>query len=350
MASTRSTPAVAEALITHRLCPDTPQWRGAISIVTMLSCMMVGPCLPFLAVALYATDRTVAGGLLATVIALSYPIAFQSPKWCRFYLESAGWFRKGVFLHFEPRAVEAVKENASLWCMHPHGTAMGFGFSLNGAIRLRADDDARYMPAGFADALAEDRKRSCDGVMAPVLFRIPFLRNALFGFGCCTHATKAGMFSLFKKGRDFGILPGGMEEVALYREGTDRVFLRTRAGFVKYALQHGYLLQPAYTFGESDLYSSLQHPLYRAFCLFTLRRFGFVVPCFWGPRMWCPLLPRDDIPLNTVVGRPVLLPKTPNPTNEDVAKWHAAYIAAIQGLFDTYKARFGYADRVLDVQ
>ena len=81
------------------------------------------------------------------------------------------------------------------------------------------------------------------------------------------------------------------DPVALGRR--DRVFIRKRAGFIKYALQHGYNLQPAFTFGESDIYASLQHPLYRRLCLFTLKHAGFVIPVFWGPRWYCPLLPRD---------------------------------------------------------
>ena len=104
-----------------------------------------------------------------------------------------------------------------------------------------------------------------------------------------------------------------------------------------------------YTFGESDLYRSLRHPLYRKLCHFTLSKGGFVVPCFWGPRWWCPLLPRDDVPLHTVIAEPVQLPLIPNPTNEDVAHWHAKYVAAVVAIYDGHKVRFGYGDRVLEV-
>jgi 2-acylglycerol O-acyltransferase 2 len=47
------------------------------------------------------------------------------------------------------------------------------------------------------------------------------------------------MHGLFRKKVDFGILPGGMEEVAMYTKGRERVYLKHRAGFIKYALQHG---------------------------------------------------------------------------------------------------------------
>ena len=109
------------------------------------------------------------------------------------------------------------------------------------------------------------------------------------------------------------------------------------------------MLQPIYTFGECDLYTSLQHPLYRKLCMLTLRHGGFVVPVFWGPRWWAPLLPRSDVAVHTVVGAPVQLPRVPEPTNEEVALWHGRYVAAVRELFDTHKARFGYSERELEV-
>lgn len=64
---------------------------------------------------------------------------------------------------------------------------------------------------------------------------------------------------------------------------------------------------------------------------------------------WAPFLPRSDIPLHTVVGSPLQLPLIPDPTAEDVAFWHKAYIKALTEIFDTYKGRFGYGDRSLEV-
>jgi hypothetical protein len=43
--------------------------------------------------------------------------------------------------------------------------------------------------------------------------------------------------------------------------------------------------------------------------MWMLKRLGFVIPVFWGHLWWMLLLPRSDIPLHTVVGAPLQLPK-----------------------------------------
>jgi len=40
----------------------------------------------------------------------------------------------------------------------------------------------------------------------------------------------------------FGILPGGSEEIIITERGKENVFIKNRAGFIKYALQHGYTI------------------------------------------------------------------------------------------------------------
>lgn len=343
-------------LISHQLPPTNPTaWdrvRGALVITSVLGCMVLGPLVPLVligSVVFYAASLPVVATVAALVVA-SMVFARHSPSWCRWHLQSAGYFTQGVFLHMEKRSCAAMTQaKGSMWCMHPHGTSLGFGFSLNGAVRFRANDDARFVPPTLVQSISQDRLRNTNGVMAPILFMVPLIRNMLMAFGCCTPATKTGMKGLLASQVDFGILPGGMEEVALYTHGQERVYLSGRAGFIKYALQFGYLVQPAYTFGECDLYQSMTTGA--TLRLWMQKHLGFIVPFFWGPYygLLMPWLPRSDIAIHTVLGAPLQLPHIPEPTTDQVKKYHQLYIEALTELFDTHKARFGYGERNLQV-
>ena len=344
-----SAAAAASPTLVHHQLPSHGLLLGALAITSIFVCMILGPMIPGIIVLLFWFGYWKVALALTIGTVLSMVTARHSKTWCRFYTLAAGWFRPGVHIHMERRALEAIAASPSMWCMHPHGTSIGFGFSLNGAVRLRTEDEATYLPSEFVESIPIERCRKADGVQAPILFKIPLMRSALLGFGCCTPATKKDMARLFTKNIDFGILPGGMEEVALFTKGRERVFLKKRAGFIKYALQYGYLVQPAYTFGESDLYTSLQAG--QGARMWMLKKLGFVLPVFWGPYWWCGafFLPSRDIPIHTVVGSPLKLPIIAEPTPEDVALWHARYVAAVTEIFDTYKGRFGYGDRSLEV-
>ncbi|KAG9403122.1 hypothetical protein AC1031_006666 [Aphanomyces cochlioides] len=53
---------------------------------------------------------------------------------------------------------------------------------------------------------------------------------------------------------------------------------------------------------------------------------------------WCFYMPLRSAELTTVVGKPIQLPTIPNPTREDVEKYHKIYIDAMQDLFDRNKS------------
>jgi 2-acylglycerol O-acyltransferase 2 len=66
-------------------------------------------------------------------------------------------------------------------------------------------------------------------------------------------ATRSVMLKAMEKGdSSLALLPGGFQEATLCAMGKDRVYIKGRAGFVKYCLMHGYAITPVYTFGESD--------------------------------------------------------------------------------------------------
>merc|ERR1719350_1766258 len=111
-------------------------------------------------------------------------------------------------------------------CYHPHGV-IPMGFSLNGATRFKTRDPSHYHQGSNLD-------HHVSGVQAPVLFKIPLVRQELNLFGCTMPATKRGLFKIFSWNMTFGIVGGGSEEVAIHIRGRERLFLKKRAGFLKY--------------------------------------------------------------------------------------------------------------------
>lgn len=79
------------------------------------------------------------------------------------------------------------------------------------------------------------------------------------------------------------------------------------------------------------------------------RVFGWLVMpgvIFWSR---VGFLPEYDIALHAVVGKPLELPHLPNPSEEDVTKYHEIYIAHVQKLFDKYKGKYASADAQLEI-
>ncbi|MFC0289691.1 hypothetical protein, partial [Kaistia hirudinis] len=307
--------------------------QGALAFTVVWGLgQFVGPLSPLLlgVAAFYLPSWLV----LILISSVAYPFlvpneALYSPRFCRFVLSKAGWLKGGSTL-WASEDVLKLKDRVNesiMVCYHPHGL-IPCGFSLNGAVRARAQDNATYLPPWLP------LNASVSGVQAPVLFKIPVLRHILLAFGCCVPATKEGVHHLLSTRTTFGIIPGGSEEVALHQNGRENLYLKKRAGFLKYALQHGYTLVIAFTFGESDLYKSVS--ALRPLNLWLVKTFGFVLPIFWGTWFF-PLLPRRDVPLHTVFGKALHLPKIENPTAAQVAEWHATYMRELEDLFDRHK-------------
>ena len=53
-------------------------------------------------------------------------------------------------------------------------------------------------------------------------------------------ATKAVILKAMATGESLALLPGGFQEASICKQGADRVYIKHRQGFIKYALQEGY--------------------------------------------------------------------------------------------------------------
>jgi 2-acylglycerol O-acyltransferase 2 len=150
---------------------------------------------------------------------------------------------------------------------------------------------------------------------------------------------------LMERGESVCMTPGAFQEATLMQTGKDRVVLQQRKGFVKFCLRHGYRLHPVYTFGESDTYRTIG-----GFEKVRLRlnKIGIPTVAFWG-LPWFPLAPRTDLDMLTYVGAPVELPKIDAPSIEEVDEWHGKYVAALQDVFNKFKAEAGRPEATLEV-
>lgn len=162
------------------------------------------------------------------------------------------------------------------------------------------------------------------------------------------------------------------------------VLAAVTAGFIKYALQHGYTLMIGYTFGEELTYfsftpfvklrlmlngevthaatiasaavtilaatnallsvvaASTSAAAASVFCL-SLCVSDYKIPgvAFVSSKAYGLLgfIPNWNIRLISVIGAPLVLPTIAQPTAAEIAFWHQQYITRLQTLFDEHKGK-----------
>lgn len=213
----------------------------------------------------------------------------------------------------------------ALLTFHPHGI-LCCGWSLNGNCN------------------GEVLKSNVFWLGTDALFKLPFISDMLTWYNCGP-ASKANMLRLMTEGENIALLPGGFEEATHYRFGVHRVFIKNRKGFIKYALQHGYSIHPVYTFGEERTYWAFSWLMEKMAFLnkHKLPAVIFAGRCF-------SFMPDNRGSLVTVIGKPLQLPNIANPNNEEVAQHHAAYVSALQGVFDRNKGQYAHEGEKAELQ
>ncbi|EGZ22274.1 hypothetical protein PHYSODRAFT_314038 [Phytophthora sojae] len=208
-----------------------------------------------------------------------------------------------------------VKPNdRAMFAFHPHGV-LSNGWAFNGAHHL-----------SFQHA-------DCRWLVAENLFWFPVMRD-LLNWMDFSSVAKATFHRFMPTGQNVCLIPGGFEEATLYERGKHRVYIKKRLGFIKLALQYGYKVHPVYSFGEEYAYHTF---LYLLQLRLKLNQFKLPGVIFYGHPQ-CFFLPCTDVDLITVVGEALVLPRIEHPTKEDVQKYHAQYVQALQKLFDKYKS------------
>lgn len=169
---------------------------------------------------------------------------------------------------------------------------------------------------------------------ASAVLRTPILKHVMGIFGL-TDASAANIRRHLKQEGVEGSLVlyiGGIAELFLSCPEEERLYIGQRKGFIKVALREGADVIPAYFFGNTSVLSVLKRGPLAALS----RRLGASLTLFWG-QYGLPI-PRDHM-LLYARGRPLGLPHIPDPTPEDVDKYHALYVAEVTRLYNKHRER-----------
>lgn len=187
---------------------------------------------------------------------------------------------------------------------------------------------------------------------------MPVAREILLNCGFCS-ASKNSLYTLLNqsndpsdKSNDDGytsnavvLVVGGVREAFVTIPNTYRCILKNRKGFVRIALQTGTPLVPVISFGESNLYDLIDYKPGSLVRLIqdTIQQFTYLVPVHFNGRGYLQnsfgLLPKRH-PITTVIGAPINVKKTHNPSNAEINETHALFCKRLTELFETHKRKY----------
>ncbi|KAI2501357.1 Diacylglycerol acyltransferase [Fragilaria crotonensis] len=181
---------------------------------------------------------------------------------------------------------------------------------------------------------APEDLRALQTAVASALLHTPILKHVMGIFGL-VDASKESLQRHFKKPGIHGCVAlyvGGIAELFKSSRSEERIFLSKRKGFIKLALRENVDICPAYLFGNTSVLTIFKYgPLAS-----LSRRTGVALTYFFGK--WYLPIPRNE-KLLYVRGKPMDLPHIPDPSQEDVDKWHAKYCEEVRRLFENNKEK-----------
>ncbi|XP_067880068.1 diacylglycerol O-acyltransferase 2-like [Heterodontus francisci] len=221
---------------------------------------------------------------------------------------------------------------------HPHGI-MCFGAICN--FCTESTDFSKLFP-GITPFVA-----TLHGI-----FRLPIYRDYVLSAGLCSVSKSSLSYLLSKKGTGNAVIivVGGAAESMTGKPGEHSLLLKNRKGFIRLAVAHGADLVPIYSFGENDAFDQvifepgswmkwlqLNFQKYMGFAPCLFKGCGLLFSNTWG------LMPFAR-PVMTVVGEPIPVTQNPNPSEDEINRYHNKYQEAITILFNKYKVQYGLSE------
>ncbi|OWK18176.1 MOGAT2 [Cervus elaphus hippelaphus] len=216
---------------------------------------------------------------------------------------------------------------------HPHGI-MGIGTVTNLCTEA----------TGFSSIFPGIRPHL---MTLNMFFQVPFIRDYIMLGGLVSADKESAAHILSREGGGnlLAILVGGVQESLDARPGAYKLVLWNRKGFIRLALTHGAALVPIFSFGENDMFDQIENSpgsWLRWFQEQILKIVGASIPLFYGRGVFqysFGLMPYCR-PINTVVGKPIEVQKTPHPSQEEVDRLHQHYMKELENLFEAHKLKF----------
>ncbi|XP_067949032.1 2-acylglycerol O-acyltransferase 2-like [Watersipora subatra] len=179
-------------------------------------------------------------------------------------------------------------------------------------------------------------------------FLFPVYRDYVMTTGMCrcNKQSLEHILSSSKKGNVACLAVGGALETFEAHPQRLTLVLQNRKGFIKSALRTGASLVPVFSFGENELYDQLSNPIgskLRNFQHWVTKYLGTPPPFFHGRgiiQYSFGFIPHRK-PVTTVVGAPIEVKQTKEPTNEEIKELHSKYVAALCHLFEKHKRKYG---------
>jgi hypothetical protein len=217
------------------------------------------------------------------------------------------------FRNFKLIAEEELKEKECLFTFHPHGVLSVVPptvFSVNETFFK-----SKYL-------------------VSRVLLNFP-LSGAFAKLLGGEAVDKNNFVNIMKKGENIVFMPGGFEEATITDFNKNKIYIKKRLGFIKYALDFGYSVQPCYAFNENKLFYNITY--FEKFRLFLNKiKFPGVIFC-----SKLGFFPHNDIDITVVVGKKIDIPKIKNPTDTDVLKYHKIYMDSLIDLYYRNTNKYG---------
>lgn len=251
------------------------------------------------------------------ILLYQYLLADENKYWRKILrsVKPENYFEKcGLIIDSKDCSKVELSETKSLFCFHPHGIFC-IGMLMHGLIH----------PVISKSYVSGSR----------ALLYTPFtgLIVIMFGLRSVNHKT---FKKYMEKGKNISFIPGGFEEATITTESSDRIFINSRKGFIKYSLQYGYKVHPIYIFGENKLMTT-----YNGLEWFRLVLNQLKIPSvvFYGKKFL--LFPDDKVQFITVVSEGIQFPLIENPTAEEVEKYHQIYVDELEYIYYKYKDSLG---------